>query len=140
MIPQPKNTPKVVPGLRATRVSGSSAVNIGSLTSQLRSLTAPGTSTLKSGQSQSATTLLRNTRSGRGMLVPIPTLAASTPYTITHNLGRYAQGLTMLNNANDNSAYTGPLAMYTGSGAIRTLTQQTIISSITVQNAIVEVT
>lgn len=102
-------------------MSGQSGYN------QIRAVTAPFVSKT------------RNTRSGRGMLVPVSVIA-NTPITITHNLGRLAQGFTVLTNATDNSAYPGFIAMYTASGATRTPMQQTIFSSVQLQNAIIEVT
>ena len=41
----------------------------------------------------------RNTKCGRGVVVPI-TVAANTPITVTHNLGRFVQGMIpLINNA-----------------------------------------
>lgn len=102
-------------------MSGQSGYN------QIRAVTAPFVSKV------------RNTRSGRGMLVPA-SMAANTPTVITHNLGRLAQGFTTLTNGTDNSAYPGFIAMYTAPGAIRTPMQQEIFSSVQLLNAIIEVT
>lgn len=72
----------------------------------------------------------RNTKCGRGVIVPV-TATAGTPVVITHNLGRLVQGLIAINNG---TAYTPRLAMPAGT---RTTTQQTIQGDVNMTSCLV---
>lgn len=74
----------------------------------------------------------RNTRNGRGMIVPV-TAAANTPVTVTHNLGRLVQGmLAVLNNAG--ATFTPKLMFAAGT---RSASQQTIEADTAMTNCLV---
>jgi hypothetical protein len=64
----------------------------------------------------------RNTRCGRGMIVPL-TAAANAPVTVTHNLGRIVQGMIVLLNA-AGAAFPPRLMFAPGE---RSATKQTIV-------------
>lgn len=76
--------------------------------------------------------LTRNTRDGRGVVVPV-TAPAGTFVTITHNLGRIVQGARALNN-NQGQSPLPILQLGTGSR-----TQQTIWANTPLINCLVRV-
>ena len=55
----------------------------------------------------------RNTRNGRGMLGPVSG-KQNTVITVTHNLGRLAQGMVMISNGLNNELYKTHLRMVQG--------------------------
>jgi hypothetical protein len=74
----------------------------------------------------------RNTRDGRGMIVPVSG-AANTPITVTHNLGRLVQGFVpLINNA---GATFNPKLMF-GAGP-NSNTQVTIVGSEILTNCLI---
>lgn len=75
----------------------------------------------------------RNTRDGRGMIVPV-TAAADTPVLVTHNLGRIPQSIEAI--SNDGGTAQNP-AMTLAAGVAPTRTQATIQGNQTMTNCLV---
>lgn len=77
----------------------------------------------------------RNTRSGRGIFVPV-TVAANTPITVTHNLGRIPQGVTAV--INNMGLYTNPdIALAPNPSLLPTRQQATIEGNTAMFNCLV---
>jgi hypothetical protein len=74
----------------------------------------------------------RNTRDGRGMIVPV-TVVANTPITVTHNLGRLVQGFVPL--INDAGAAFTPKLMF-GAGP-HSNTQVTVVGDTDMTNCLI---
>lgn len=67
----------------------------------------------------------RNTRMGRGMVVPV-TVAANTPIVIKHNLGRLMQGALAIANGANGELYPPRVARVITGSPVRSSSQQTI--------------
>jgi len=80
--------------------------------------------------------LTRNTRFGRGVIVPV-TVAANTPVTITHNLGRLVQGMLAISNGANGELFTPQLARTIGGGSVRTPEKQSIQGNLAMTSCLV---
>lgn len=80
--------------------------------------------------------LTRNTRFGRGMVVPV-TAAANTPVTITHNLGRLVQGMIAISNGANGELFTPGVARVITGSPVRSASQQTIQANLAMTSCLV---
>jgi len=80
--------------------------------------------------------LTRNTRYGRGMVVPV-TAAASTPVVITHNLGRLVQGMIAISNGANGELFPPAVARVISGSPTRTATKQSIQANGTMTSCLV---
>jgi hypothetical protein len=78
----------------------------------------------------------RNTRMGRGMVVPIANLVPNTNYTIQHNLGRLVQGMICIANGANGELDPPLFSRSIGAGTVRTQSQQTINANSKCTNAL----
>ena len=82
-------------------------------------------------------TIGKNTKMARGMIVPV-TVAANTPITIQHNLGRQIQGMICISNGAKGELFPPQFALVVPptAGAIQSSSQATVQANATATQAL----